>query len=189
MKVYKAVVIGVSAGGMTALDTILPKLPKDFCLPLIIVSHRHPNSDDYFERHLDEKCAVPVKQADQREKITPGTVYVAPPNYHLLIEDDLTFSLSLEAPVHFARPSVDVLFQSAADAYGPQLIGIVMTGANDDGSRGLKKIKEMGGLTVVQDPKSAEIPQMPRAAIAAANPHYILPLREIPGFLTGLQKK
>lgn len=184
-----AVVIGVSAGGMAALDIILPLLPKAFLLPLIIVSHRHPDSDDYLERHLDKKCALPVKRAHQGEQITPGTVYIAPPNYHLQIEDDFTFSLSLEAPVNFARPSIDVLFHSAAETYGPRLVGIILTGANDDGSRGLKKIKEMGGLTIVQDPESAEIPQMPRAAIAAANPHHILSLREIPAFLTRLPCK
>lgn len=185
----EAVVIGVSAGGMTALDIILPPLPRNFHLPLIIVSHRHPESDDYLERHLDEKCAVHVKQADQGEKITPGTVYVAPPNYHLLIDDDFTFFLSNDAPVNFARPSIDVLFQSAADAYGPQLVGIILTGANNDGSLGLKKIKETNGLTIVQDPETAEIPQMPRSAIAAAAPHHILPLREIPAFLTDLHLK
>jgi len=182
----EAVVIGVSAGGMAALDTILPLLPKEFLLPLIIVSHRHPDSGDYLERHLGKKCALPVKQALRGEIITPGTVYIAPPDYHLQIESDFTFSLSLEAPVNFARPSIDVLFHAAAAAYGPRLIGIILTGANDDGSRGLKKIKEMGGLTVVQDPESAEIPQMPRAAIAAANPHHILHLREIPAFLARL---
>ncbi len=186
MKTYKAIVIGVSAGGMTALDTILPQLPKDFYLPVIVAPHRHPNSDDYLEHHLGRNCAVHVKQADQGEKITPGTVYIAPPNYHLLIEDNFTLSLSLDAPINFARPSIDVLFQSAADAYGPQLIGIVLTGANDDGSRGLKKIKGMGGLTIVQDPRAAEIPQMPKAAIAAANPHHILTLREIPERLINL---
>ncbi|MCI0471195.1 MAG: chemotaxis protein CheB, partial [Candidatus Aminicenantes bacterium] len=150
-----AVVIGVSAGGMTALKTILPKLPHGFCLPIIIVSHRHPDSDDYLERHLDSECAVTVKRARQNEKITPGTVYIAPPNYHLRIEKDFTFSLSQGPPVNHARPSIDVLFDSAADVYGPLLTGIVLTGANDDGSRGLKKIKESGGLTAAQDPRTA----------------------------------
>lgn len=181
-----AVVIGVSAGGMTALKTILPKLPRDFDLPIIIVSHRHPESDDFLERHLDSECAVTVKRACHNEKITPGTVYIAPPNHHLRITENFTFSLSQTPPVNHARPSIDVLFDSAAHVYGRQLTGIVLTGANDDGSRGLKKIKDTGGLTAAQDPETAEMPHMPRAAIAAANPPHIIPLLKIPEFLIGL---
>jgi two-component system chemotaxis response regulator CheB len=181
-----AVVIGVSAGGITALKTILPKLPRKFCLPIIVVFHRPPESDDFLERFLDSECAVTVKRAHPGEKITPGTVYIAPPNFHLLIEENFTFSFSQAPPVNHARPSIDVLFDSAADVYGHLLTGIILTGANNDGSRGLKNIKDTGGLTAAQDPDTAEIPQMPRAAITAANPPHILPLIKIPEFLTNL---
>jgi two-component system chemotaxis response regulator CheB len=180
---YSAVVIGVSAGGMKALDRILPLLPADFNLPVIIVSHRHPDSDDYLEQHMNEHCSLPVKQADEKEKVIPGVIYFAPPNYHLLIEDNRTFSLSVEAPVNYARPSIDVLFESALGVFGSGLVGIVLTGANNDGSRGLKKIKQAGGLTIAQDPADAEVPHMPKAAIAAADPDLILPLEKIGEFL------
>lgn len=182
---YAAVVIGVSAGGMKALDTILPRLPADFKLPVIVVSHRHRNSDDYLEQHMNELCALPVKQADEKEKIIPGVIYFAPPNYHLLVEDDRTFSLSVDAPVNYARPSIDVLFESALAVFGAGLVGIVLTGANNDGSRGLKKIKQAGGLTIAQDPACAEVPHMPRAAIAAAGPDLVLSLEKIGELLAG----
>ncbi len=183
---YKAVVIGVSAGGAKALKTILPGLPSDFAFSVIIVIHRHSDSDDYLERSLNSECRIRVKQADEKKNIKNGVVYFAPPNYHLLIEDDNTFSMSLEGAVNYARPAIDVLFESAAYVYGPELIGIVLTGANNDGSQGLKKIKKMGGLAIVQAPETAEVGDMPRAAIAAVEPDYILPLKEIGPFLMDL---
>ncbi len=186
---YKAVVIGVSAGGAKALKTILKGLPSDFAFSVIIVVHRHSDSDDYLERSLNSECKIRVKQADEKENIKSGVVYFAPPNYHLLIEDDNTFSMSLERDVNYARPAIDVLFESAAYVYGPELIGIILTGANNDGSQGLKKIKKMGGLTIVQRPETAEVEDMPRAAIAAVEPDHILPLEEIGPFLTNLNLK
>lgn len=182
-KRYEAVVIGVSAGGLKALSTICSFLPADFPLSIIVVQHMHPNSDNFLAHHLNEICPVKVKQADEKERIESGVIYIAPPNYHLLIEEDKAFSLTVDAPVNFARPSIDVLFESAADVYGGYLIGIILTGANDDGSRGLKKIKESGGLTIVQDPKTAEAAAMPQAARAAAKPDHVLPLEEIGGYL------
>jgi two-component system chemotaxis response regulator CheB len=183
---YKAVVIGVSAGGLKALKTILLGLPLNFAFSVIIVAHRHSDSDDYLEQSLNSECEIRVKQADEKEAINDGVVYIAPPNYHLLIEDDNTFSMSVEGAVNYARPSIDVLFESAAYVYGPELIGVVLTGANYDGSRGLKKIKEMGGLTIVQTPETSEFDDMPRAAIAAVEPDHILPLEEIGPFLMDL---
>ncbi|MCP4693391.1 MAG: chemotaxis protein CheB [Desulfobacterales bacterium] len=185
---YKAVVIGVSAGGMKALNTILPELPRHFSLPVIVVIHRHAESDDYLERSLNERCELPVKQADEKEKIQAGSVYFAPPNYHLLVEEDHTFSLSVDQVVNFARPSIDVLFESAAYCYGARVIGVILTGANSDGSQGLKTIKEMGGLAIVQTPESAEVNAMPKAAIAAARPDHILDLQKIGGLLIELAR-
>ena len=176
-------VIGVSAGGLKALSTIFSHLPAKFPFSVIVVQHTHPTSDDFLARHLNEVCRLKVKQADEKERIVSGVIYIAPPNYHLLIEEDKTFSLTVDAPVNFARPSIDVLFESAADAYKKNLIGIILTGGNDDGSRGLKSIRESGGLAIVQDPKTAEVEAMPLAALAAASPDYVLSLEKIEDFL------
>ena len=176
---YKAVVIGVSAGGMEALHGILSVLPADFPIPIMVVQHVAPDSDDYLPRFLNEKCLLAVKEADEKEKASPGVVYLAPSNYHLLVENDATLSLAVTERVNYARPAIDVLFETAADAFGPELIGMVLTGANDDGSRGLKKIKDLGGLAIVQDPETAVAEIMPRAAIAAVEVDHILPLDEI----------
>lgn len=187
-KRYEVVVMGVSSGGMTALSIIIPMLSKDFALPVIIVQHQHPHADDFLVRYLDEKCELSVKYAEEKERIEPATIYLAPPNYHLLIEQDRTFSFSIAARVNYARPSVDVLFETTADAFGANTIGIILTGANNDGSHGLKMIHDRGGLTIVQDPATAEATEMPRAAIAATKVDYILPLADIGPRLNSLTK-
>jgi two-component system, chemotaxis family, protein-glutamate methylesterase/glutaminase len=180
---YQAVVIGTSAGGIKALQTIFKSLPKDFDLPIIIVQHMHPDSDDYMINILNRECALNIKQADEKEPLRPGTVYFAPPNYHLLVESDRTLSLTVNERVCYARPSIDVLFETASDVYSDKLIGIILTGGNFDGSHGLKKIKESGGLTIVQDPKTAEAASMPQEAIASTKVDHILSLNEIGPFL------
>lgn len=180
----KAVVIGASAGGLAALSEIVASLRADFPVPVIIVQHRGPEGNDLLSQLLDEKSAVHVKEAEEKEKLAAGVVYIAPANYHLLVEQDETLSLSAEEKVNFARPAIDVLFETAADAYGSSLIGIILTGASTDGSKGLKKIKESGGLAVVQDPATAQADVMPRAAIAATSVDHILPLAEIGPFLS-----
>jgi two-component system chemotaxis response regulator CheB len=188
-KKYKAVVIGVSAGGMKALKILLKDLPQDFQLPIIIVQHISPDSDSIWISLLEKNGSIKMKEADEKEKIENGVVYFAPPNYHLLIERDYTFSLSADKRVNFARPSVDILFESAANAYGSELIGMILTGANNDGASGLKKIKDMGGLTIVQDPTSAEARFMPEAAIEEVQTvDYILPLEKIKTVLIKLAK-
>jgi two-component system, chemotaxis family, protein-glutamate methylesterase/glutaminase len=187
-KRYDIVVMGVSSGGMAALSTIIPMLSKDFVLPVVIVQHQHPHADDFLVRYLNEKCELSVKLAEEKESIEPATVYLAPPNYHLLIEQDRTFSLSIAARVNYARPSVDVLFETAADAFGANTIGIILTGANNDGSQGLKMVHDCGGLAIVQDPATAEATEMPRAAIAATNVDHIVPLAEIGHILNSLSK-
>ncbi|MCP5048985.1 MAG: chemotaxis protein CheB [bacterium] len=183
---YSCIAIGVSSGGMNALSTIIPIFPRSFPVPVIIVQHISPQSDNYMTRYLDNLSELKVKEVDEKEKIIPGFVYTAPPNYHVLVEEDGTFSLSVEDRINFARPSVDVLFESAADIYGSRLVGVVLTGANNDGSKGLKKIKEQGGLTIVEDPATAEVDGMPAAAAAAVKVDYILPLEEIGPFLVSL---
>ncbi|MDP6924590.1 MAG: chemotaxis protein CheB [Candidatus Scalindua sp.] len=186
---YKVIVIGVSTGGLKAIKAILSVLPSEFALSIIIVMHRHKETDGYLERSLDGECKIHVKQADEKEEIKAGIVYVAPPNYHLLIEDNGTFSMSVEGHVNYARPSIDVVFESAAEVYGKELIGVILTGANKDGSRGLKKIKEAGGLAIVQTPETSEVAEMPRAAIAAVDPDYVLPLDELGLLLRKLESE
>ncbi len=180
---YQAIAMGVSFGGLHSLQTILPKLPATFPVPIMAVQHHDPNGDDFLARHLNSLCAVRVKVAEEKETATAGTVYLAPANYHLLVEDDHTLSLSSDEKVNFSRPSIDVLFESCADVYGESLIGVILTGANSDGSKGMQMIKEVGGLSVVQDPQTAEAATMPESAIAATEIDHILPLTEIAAFL------
>jgi len=173
---FRAVVIGVSTGGVQALKKLLGPLPAEFTLPILIVQHIGPDAGSGLARLLDEYCVLRVKEADEQDEILPGTVYLAPANYHLLVERDGCLALSADPCVSFARPSVDVLFESAAEVFGPQLIGIVLTGANSDGSRGLKSIKQHGGIAIVQDPAGAEARQMPQAALAATRVDHVVDL-------------
>ena len=158
---YDAIVIGVSAGGMQALCEIIPELPQDFKVPVIVVQHISADSGDYLPERLNRISAIRVKEAEENEDILPGTAYTAPAGYHLLIEDDRSFALSCEPRVNYARPAIDVLFESAAHVFEDALIGIILTGANSDGAQGLAKIKATGGLTIVQNPKTAEADAMP----------------------------
>ncbi len=183
MQNYKVVVVGVSAGGLEALSALIPSLPGDFPLPVVVVQHRRPNSDDFLAVRLDEQSPLPVKDADDKEPLRPATVYLAPADHHLLIEEDGTLALSLDERVSHSRPSIDVLFDSAADVYEEKVIGVVMTGANSDGSQGLKHIKQCGGLAVVQDPACAEADCMPREAIKVTRVDRVLALEKIAPFL------
>lgn len=178
-KEFKAIVIGTSAGGLSALSILLEKLPPDYPLPIVIVQHRAKDQNSLMEEVLQPKCKIKIKQADEKEKIKKGIVYIAPPDYHLLIESDFTFSLSSDALVLYSRPSIDVLFESAAIAYRDTLIGIILTGANTDGTSGLQCIKKYGGLTIAQSPAEAEFPRMPGAAINKGAAMLILTLKEI----------
>jgi two-component system chemotaxis response regulator CheB len=183
---YEAIVIGVSAGGMNALGEILPLLPDDFALPIIIVQHMDPNSRDYLSNHLNRICKIQVKEAEDKESIMDGIAYIAPANYHLLVEEDRTLSLSVDDLVNYSRPSIDVMFETAADVYKRKLVGVVLTGANADGSKGLAKIKTLGGLAIVQDPATAHVDYMPKAAIATTRVDHILTLEEIANLLKKL---
>lgn len=186
-RTFAAVAIGVSAGGMEALSLVLPFLPERYGLAVMIAQHVHPQSDCYFVRYFKDRCRLEVKTADEKEAVEPGKIYLAPPNYHLLVEADRTFSLSVDPPVNYARPSIDVLFETAAEAFGPELCGVILTGANTDGSNGLAAVRKNGGLTVVQDPETAEVPAMPRAALKATAVDHVLPLESIGPFLSSLK--
>ncbi|MCK9238779.1 chemotaxis protein CheB [Desulfocurvus sp.] len=175
----RAVVVGASAGGMEALALVLGALEADFPLPVLVVQHISPAAATAIPELLDERCRIRVKEADEKETPRPGTAYLAPPNYHLLVERDATLSLSTEGRVCFARPSVDVLFETAALAFGPALVGVVLTGGNEDGSRGLAAIARAGGRTIVQAPATAVAPEMPRAALAATRADHVLPPEDI----------
>jgi len=185
-KRYKAVVIGSSAGGLNALKVLFTGLESRFKLPVIIVQHISPDTENYLIHILKDLKKLTVKEADEKEKPVKGMAYIAPPNYHLLIESDQTFTLTVDERVNFARPSIDVLFETAAEAYQDTLIGIILTGANNDGSKGLRKIKHLGGLTIVQDPETAEVDSMPRAAILSTQVDKILTIEEIAPFLNSL---
>jgi len=183
---YKAIVMGVSTGGVAALKRILGGLAADFPIPVIIATHITPDSDNGLAVLLDTLCAIRVKEADDREKLAPGVVYLAPANYHLLVERGGFLALSVDPPVNFARPSVDALFESAAVAYGQRLIGVVLTGAGRDGGTGLLRIKNNGGLTIVQDPADAEMDSMPLSALQLQQADHVVPLQEVSGLLTRL---
>jgi two-component system chemotaxis response regulator CheB len=183
-----AVIIGGSAGGLEAMLRIFSDLPAGYRLPLIALLHLPDNSDSRLAEVFAARLAIPVEEAFDKARIVPGTLYVAPGGYHLLVENDFSFALSCEAPVHYSRPSIDVLMESAADAWGERLAGILLTGANDDGAEGLARIGERGGLTVVQDPAEAAIPTMPRAAIKRRAPDLVLTLDRIRALLIELNR-
>jgi two-component system, chemotaxis family, protein-glutamate methylesterase/glutaminase len=183
-----AVVVGASAGALEALSIILPALPADYRLPVIIVVHVPPDKKSVLAELFQAKCNTSVKEAEDKEPITAGTIYFAPPDYHLLVERDKSFSLSNDEPVLFSRPSVDVLFESAADAYGPALVAIVLTGANQDGAKGVRAAFDCGGTAIVQRPSTAFSAAMPEAAIDACPLAHVLSPEEIAVYLLSLAK-
>ena len=179
----EAVVIGASAGALEALSVILPTLPAAFRLPIIVVVHIPPDKRSVLAELFAAKCALKVFEAEDKLQLEAGTVYFAPPDYHLLVETDKSLALSSDEAVLFSRPSIDVLFETAADAYGPGLIGIVLTGANEDGAVGLKAVDNAGGIAIVQDPETAFQDAMPQAAINAVPTALILTLASIATYL------
>lgn len=182
----EAVVIGASAGGFEALLAILKDLPATYPMPLVAVLHLPESHESKLAELFGYRLSVQVREARDKESLAPGTLYFAPSGYHLSIENDYSFSLSCEDRVAYARPSIDVLFASAADAYGQALAGILLTGANYDGATGLAGMQVAGALTIVQDPASAEVPTMPEAAIRRMTPDLILTLAEIRSLLCRL---
>ena len=182
---YRLIVVGVSAGGLAALRTLVGSLPAGFSIPVVVVQHRSRDSELLCEL-LQECSPLEVGEVNDKEEIAPGRVYVAPPDYHLLVEQGY-FVLSTDEPVRYSRPSIDVTFVSAADAYAPDVIGVVLTGANADGSRGLRRIVDKGGYAFVQDPATAEVRAMPQFAAKAVPEACVLPLEEIPRRLAAIQ--
>jgi len=182
---YGMVVIGTSLGGLRAMRTILRGLPAQFPLPVAIVQHRDKNAGELLSAYLQDYSNMDVAEVCDKDVIVPGRVYIAPPDYHLLTEDGW-FSLSTESPVLYSRPSIDVLFESAAHIYRETLIGVLLTGANQDGAMGMAAIKRRGGLTIAQEPATAECGVMPESAIALGVVDQVLPLETISEFLAGV---
>jgi two-component system chemotaxis response regulator CheB len=185
----EAVVIGASAGGVTALLRILPGLPAGYRLPVVAVLHLPPGRQSHLAEVFQHRVSLNAREAGDKDEMVPGTLYFAPAGYHLLLEVEGTIALSCDAPQRFARPSIDVAMESAADAYGPRLVGILLTGANDDGAAGMAAIGAAGGLTVVQAPQEAEVDVMPKSAIERRQPDLVLPLDEIGRLLLLLEKR
>lgn len=186
---FAAVVIGASAGGVNALLEILPALPKSTPFPVVVVLHVMKGRQNQLAEVFQQRLAVRVLEAADKDELQPGTLYFAPAGYHLSVEEGGVLSLSQEEPVHFARPAIDITMASAADVYGPQLAGILLTGANQDGAAGLAAIGAAGGLTVVQDPAEAQVAVMPNEAIRLRQPDLVLTLQEIRSLLLKLENK
>jgi len=182
----EAVVIGASAGGVQALSALSAALPADLRVPCFVVIHLPRESPSLLPEIFSAHCKRPVGEAQDKEPVQAGTVYIAPPDYHLLLDRGPTLALSTDELVHYSRPSIDVLFESAADVYGKGLLGIILTGWNQDGADGLQAVHRAGGLTIVQNPDTAEAPVMPQAALARTAVDYILNLEEIAALLAAL---
>lgn len=181
----QAVVIGASAGAVQALSAILPRLPADYPLPILVVVHV-PDSPSGLTTLFASKSAIAIREPEDKEPIAPGTVYLAPPGYHLLVEQNRSIALSADEPVLFSRPSIDVLFESAADSYGAGLVGVILTGANEDGARGAAAVHAAGGAMLVEDPATAYAAAMPAAALTRCPAARMLSLDEIADYLLKL---
>lgn len=185
-RAFRMVVAGASAGGLQALLAVLGQLPADYRLPIVITQHLHGSDEGRLAELLDRQLGLTVCEAADKQPTEPGRVYLAPAGYHLLVERDASLSLSVDPKVNYSRPSIDVLFESAATAFGDALVGVILTGANEDGANGMARIRELGGVCIAQDPATAESPPMPEAAIARAGIEMVLPAQEIGALLARL---
>ena len=176
---YRAVVIGGSAGSSEALEAILRKLPGEFSLPVLTVLHLHASDDGSLSHHIATMTRLSVVEPCDKQAIVPGFLYTAPANYHMLVERSWTVSLSIDGRVNWSRPSIDVLFESAAQAWGDALIAVILSGANSDGAKGMRAVRKAGGLTIAQQPSSARTTIMPQAAIDTGAVDMVLPADEI----------
>lgn len=182
----KAVAIGASAGAVQALQAILPRLPAGYPLPVLVVVHVPPDRSNVLLPLFQAKCQITVKEAEDKEPMVGGVIYFAPSDYHLLVEADGALALSADESVNYSRPSIDVLFESAADTYGQGLVGVILTGANNDGAAGLRAVVDAGGAAVVEDPAQAYASAMPRAALDAVSAAKIMNLDAIASYLSSL---
>lgn len=182
---YRLIVIGCSWGGFSGLRHIFQAFPRNFPIPIVVVQHRLAQGGDGLDASMQSSSDLPISDVMDKEPLLGGAIYLAPADYHTIIEGKF-LALSTDDVVQYARPSVDVLFESAAESYGASLIAVILTGANEDGAEGLHRVKELGGYTIVQDPKTAIRREMPAAALAKVRPDRVLPLEEIGPFLVEL---
>ena len=188
MKHCNAFIIGGSAGSLDVLLKVLPSLDLLLSFPIIIVLHRKPGTDNVLTGLLSSKTKLPVKEVEEKEKINRSTIYIAPSDYHLLIENNKTFSLDASEKVNFSRPSIDVIFQSAAEVYRENLVCLLLSGSNNDGIEGLKKVKENGGTAIIQNPLSAAVSYMPEQAALHVKIDEVLEIEDIAGYINQLSK-
>ena len=186
MGMAQTIVIGGSAGALDALLTILPWLPATFPIPIVLVLHLPAEKPSHLAEVLARHSALSIKEVEDKDPTCRAMIHVAPPNYHVLLERDGSLALSVDQPVLFSRPSIDVLFESAAEALGPSALGLLLTGASEDGARGLHRIRNAGGRTIVQSPTSALVRTMPEAALSLDARHDVLPLDRIGPYLATL---
>jgi two-component system chemotaxis response regulator CheB len=186
MRRAKLIVIGGSAGSLQVILGIIPAIGPDLPLAMLVVIHRNVDFESSLEELLSARTRAAIKEVEEKDPILPGTIYLAPADYHVLIEDDQTFSLDYSEKVNFSRPSIDVTFRSAADVYGEKLVCVLLSGGNADGAEGLSYVKEKGGVVVAQDPATAEVPYMPQHAITRMTIDFIVPAEEMPAFIKGL---
>ena len=183
---YKLLVIGGSAGSLQVILSLLSATGIDIPVPVLVVLHRNGIFESSLEELLSVRTGHTIKEVEEKEPLRPGIVYICPADYHVLIEKDHSFSLDYSERVHFSRPSIDVTFRSAAEVYGPDLICLLLSGANADGAEGLAYVQTNGGMVIVQDPLTADVPYMPQQAISRMKPDFIVPAEEIPTFIRGL---
>jgi two-component system chemotaxis response regulator CheB len=186
MKRAELMIIGGSAGSLQVILSILSEIHPDFPLPILIVLHRNSVFESSLEELLASRTRAPIKEVEEKEPILPGTIYIAPADYHVLIEWDHTFSLDYSERVNFSRPSIDVTFRCASDVYGAGLVCLLLSGGNADGVEGLQYVKGRGGVVVVQDPATAEVPYMPQHAVSQVEVDFLVPAEALPAFLKGL---
>jgi|HubBroStandDraft_1064217.scaffolds.fasta_scaffold158165_2 two-component system chemotaxis response regulator CheB len=183
MKRDRLLVIGGSAGSLQVILSVLTVIGEGFPVPVLIILHRNVGFESMLGDLFSSRTRLPVKEVEEKDPLLTGTVYLCPADYHVLLENDHSFSLDYSERVHFSRPSIDVTLRSAADVYGDGLLALLLSGGNADGVEGMQYVRERGGVTVVQDPLTAEVPYMPQQAIMRAPPDYILPTNDIPGFI------
>lgn len=183
MKQARLLAIGGSAGSLQVILAVLTAIGDGFPIPVLVVLHRNGVFESSLEDLFSSRTSLSIKEVEEKDPLLDGTVYLCPADYHVLLETDRSFSLDYSERVHFSRPSIDVTFRSAADVYGAGLMCLLLSGGNVDGSEGMQYVKDRGGITVVQDPATADVPYMPQQAITRMRPDYIVPTERIPGFI------
>jgi two-component system chemotaxis response regulator CheB len=186
MKQDKLLLIGGSAGSLQVILSMLAAVGRGYAMPVVVVLHRNHAFESSLEDLISARANVAIKEIEEKEPILPGMVYLCPADYHVLMEQDRTFSLDYSERVNFSRPSIDVTFKSAADVYGAGVVAVILSGGNADGAEGMRYVKVKGGFTIVQDPETAEVPYMPQQVLLRIGVDLVVPTEELPGLIKGL---